>query len=204
MATSRVLSAIPGGLLATFACRPTDRDWDCVVEQCNAHVIAFPRSPVWITFEGREPLLADSTQVMLHRIGQRYHRSRAADHGDYCDFIGLSDELVREIATEVDPAAAERSRFAFGQPHTRVAPATYLAFRTAIAAALADGDETRIAEACFRAIRIVTGSAATTRYTPPVNRVTAGTSWRRPRARSRPATGRSAPSPAGCTSRRTT
>ncbi|HKD99289.1 MAG TPA: helix-turn-helix transcriptional regulator [Micromonosporaceae bacterium] len=175
MAVSTRLMEIPGGGIGRFVCQPDDVLWDIDVYQSRYHLLAFPRSPVWIAFPGRAPVLADLTQVMLHRDGQTYQRSRVTDgHGDDCRWIALSDALARQIAAELDPSAADAPAFTFAMPYARVDIATFFAHRTALRRALALRDAVAAAEACYAIVRTVMATAVAARADDPARAAGAG------------------------------
>ncbi|MEO8334330.1 MAG: AraC family transcriptional regulator [bacterium] len=70
----------------------------------------FPRTSVWIRHEGSEPFLADATVATIYNRGQLYERFPMAEDGDRCDWFAVDDDLAREIAGNLDPAAGESSR----------------------------------------------------------------------------------------------
>jgi len=157
---SRTLLAFAGGAVGTFDASPGDPLWDVDVRQWGYHVLAFPEAPVWITFPGREPVLADRTRVMLHRHGQVYRRSLVRSYGDHCRFLAIEDGLAREVLAGVDPGAAEREPFEFPSPYASVDAATYLAFRRAMRAALAWQDEDSASEVAFSAVTAAVRASA--------------------------------------------
>ncbi len=70
----------------------------------------FPRTSVWIRHEGSDAFLADATVATIYNRGQRYERLPMAEDGDRCDWFSVDDDLAREIAGILDPAAGESSR----------------------------------------------------------------------------------------------
>ena len=166
MASSTLLAGFPGGNLGRFSCPAGDTLWDCDVSEQIMHVFAFPSSPVWITFAGDAPILADRSQVMLHRMGQVYQRSSVAGNGDYCRFIALTDDTVREMTAGWDQRSADEPIYAFGRKHTEIDPNVYAAFLTATSSGLADGDGLRVAEACLLASEVIVRTASLHNTTP--------------------------------------
>jgi AraC-like DNA-binding protein len=150
---------LPFGALGTFVCPPDADGWDRDVCQRSLHVLAFPAHPVWITFAGAAPILADHTRVMLHRDGQVYRRSPVAGHADRCRYVAVTDDAIREVTAEFDPAASEAASFAFAAPHTRIDAARYYAFQTGVRRALADRDRWRAAEIAMDTVRSIVGTA---------------------------------------------
>lgn len=167
MGGSRVTMLLPGGAVGRFAAAPSDPLWDRDVYQCGVHVLAFPESPVWITFGGLAPVLADRTRVMLHRDGQEFRRSKVGGGGDYCTYLAASDDLVRQIAADVDPVGAAASTFSFPMPYATVDAPTYLSFRLGLRVAVAYADEMAAAETAYAMIRGAMHAAMIAADRPP-------------------------------------
>src|ERR1051326_6663364 len=149
-ATSTQDLFMPGGALGVFHC-PADTGWNWghYVEERLYHVLAFARNPVWIQFGTRDPIIADQTRVMLHRIGQPYRRTSVDGRPDHCRFIAIDDATARGIAGEILPRAADAETVSFGSPYIEVTSAAFLRFKTSIAAAVRDSDGWRGAEATY-------------------------------------------------------
>ena len=73
-------------------------------------VVVFPRTSVWIRHEGAREFVADPNVVTIYNRGQRYERFPIHPAGDRCDWIALSDEFARDVASWQTPAAAESRR----------------------------------------------------------------------------------------------
>jgi AraC-like DNA-binding protein len=141
---------VPGGALGVFWCPADGGDnWGRYVAERLFHVLAFPRNPVWIQFAGGEPVLADQTRVMLHRMNQRYRRLPVGGRADHCRYIAISDDTARGIIGASLPRAAEAETFTFGGPYIGIGPDAFYRFKTSIHAAVRDGDAWRGAEATF-------------------------------------------------------
>lgn len=106
MVTDHVLLDAPDLLFAEMSCPPDDPEWgeDNIVMRT---IVALPAAPVWQVQDGAERQLLNQNNVILHHPGSEYRRERFRDVGYRCLFLVPQPSLVREVAAEVDPAAAE-------------------------------------------------------------------------------------------------
>jgi AraC family transcriptional regulator len=99
--------------------------------EITAHVIVFPRTAVWIEHEGRAPVVGEPTRVMLYNPAQAYSRRAISPDGDRSDWFGVSADVLREVLSEVAPAAADREHVRFAHRLAAVDPRVY-AFQRSI------------------------------------------------------------------------
>jgi AraC family transcriptional regulator len=106
MATDTVLLESPDLFFAELNCPPDDPDWgeDNVVMRT---IVALPAAPVWQAHDGAERQLMNQNNVVLHHPGSEYRRERFRDVGYRCLFLIPVSSLARQVASEVDPAAAD-------------------------------------------------------------------------------------------------
>lgn len=83
-------------LLGEFRCRPSFPDFRRAGRIRN-HVIAFPRTSVWISREGERPFVSDPSIAVLHVPGREYERGVLSREGDETDWIAVGEPLAREI-----------------------------------------------------------------------------------------------------------
>lgn len=114
-------------LLGEFRCPLTYRDFRDAGRIRN-HVIAFPRSSVWIHREGEPPFVADPAAAVLHTPGRAYERRPISAEGDVTDWIAVAEPVVREIVAQHSPRDAE-SDVAFSRGQAPVTSAVYRAQR---------------------------------------------------------------------------
>lgn len=96
----------PDLFFAELSCPPDDPDWgeDNVVLRT---IVALPAAPVWQAHDGAERQLVNQNNVVLHHPGSEYRRDRFRDVGYRCLFLIPASSLIRQLASEIDPAAAE-------------------------------------------------------------------------------------------------
>jgi AraC family transcriptional regulator len=106
MTTATSLFEAPDLLFAELSCPPDDPDWgeDNVVLRT---IVALPAAPVWQAHDGAEPQLVNQNNVVLHHPGSEYRRERFRGVGYRCLFLIPASSLIRQVATELDPAAGE-------------------------------------------------------------------------------------------------
>ncbi len=74
------------------------------------HVVAFPGTAVWIEQEGRRRFVADSSLATVYNPNQAYLRHPISSRGDESDWIGVSEDLAREIVARHDLVHAMAAR----------------------------------------------------------------------------------------------
>jgi AraC family transcriptional regulator len=106
MAYDRVLFWSPDVLFAQLFCPPDDPEWG-EPNVLTRTIVALPAAPVWQEHDGAERQLFNQNDVILHYPGSEYRRERFRDVGYRCLFLIPAPWLIREIASETDPAAAD-------------------------------------------------------------------------------------------------
>jgi AraC family transcriptional regulator len=122
---------------AELVCPPDDPAWG-EENLVTRPIVALPATPVWQVHDGGPPTLANANHAVLHHPGSEYRRERFQGNGYRCVFFFPSDRLVREIAAEVAPGAADRDTHRF-PAHTVPLPAATFALGRRLARALAAG-----------------------------------------------------------------
>lgn len=89
------------------------------------HVVAFPSAAVWIEREERGRFVADSSLATVYNPWQPYLRHPISPRGDESDWIGVSEELAREIVSRHDTRDAMAAH-PFRHATAPVSPALYL------------------------------------------------------------------------------
>ena len=93
-------------------CSPDDPEWG-EDNQVTRSIIALPAAPVWQVHDGSERQLFNQNNVVFHHPGSEYRRERFRDDGYRCLFLIPARSLLREVVTELDPAARERPSIQF-------------------------------------------------------------------------------------------
>ena len=104
----RVVFESPIVKMGEFRCpvnHPHFHDTDPLDDYC----FVFPRNACWIEHEGQRPFVADSTTVPLYNRGRPFRRGVIDPEGDFTDWFGVSQDVLREIMTEFDPGIGANS-----------------------------------------------------------------------------------------------
>jgi len=121
----RILFATPSVRVGAFRCAigdPRFRDSGPI----QNHLVAFPRTGVWIRQAGSRPVVADPRVVTIYNAGREYRRDPICSDGDRCDWFAVAPEHAFAIAREHDPLAPERSDEAFRFEIAESDPSLYL------------------------------------------------------------------------------
>jgi AraC-like DNA-binding protein len=143
----------PDLLFAELFCPPDDPDWgeDNVVMRT---IIALPAAPVWQTHDGAERQLLNQNHVVLHHPGSEYRRDRFQDVGYRCLFLIPCSSLIRQVASEVDPDAAESTVVRFENKSGPLDAHTFRLSRVAAQYLKAPGSDPALArEALYEILR---------------------------------------------------
>jgi AraC-like DNA-binding protein len=160
MATAASLFEGPDLLFAELSCPPGDPDWG-EDNQVARTIVALPGAPVWQSHDGAERRLFNQNDVVFHYPGSEYRREPFRGGGYRCLFLIPSGSLIREVAAEIDPAAADGPvvRLPPGAPLdgrtfaiSRLA-ARHLASGTGRAGAAAPADPSRARELLYELLR---------------------------------------------------
>jgi AraC family transcriptional regulator len=108
MAVATRLFESPDLFFAELSCPPDDPEWG-EDNQVTRSIIALPTTPVWQVHDGSERQLFNQNNVVFHYPGSEYRRERFRDLGYRCLFLIPAPTLLREVATEFDPAFEERT-----------------------------------------------------------------------------------------------
>ena len=73
----------------------------------QGHLVAFPRTGVWIKQAGSPPVVADQRIVTIYNRGREYRRAPLSTVGDRCDWFAVAPEIAVAIAREHDARAPE-------------------------------------------------------------------------------------------------
>jgi AraC-like DNA-binding protein len=107
MATAIELFESRDLFFAELFCPPGDPEWG-EDNQVTRSIIGLPTTPVWQVHDGSERQLFNQNDVVFHHPGSEYRRERFRDVGYRCLFLIPTSALIREVATEFDPAFEER------------------------------------------------------------------------------------------------
>jgi AraC-like DNA-binding protein len=95
-------------------------------------LLVFPRTSVVIEHEGRAPVVADPTRVMLYNRGQTYRRRALSERGDECEWFSFPAELVADALRARDPGVDERLDRPFRGTHAPADARAYLLQRRVV------------------------------------------------------------------------
>ena len=125
--------------IGLFRCRP----WHDLFQndrQAQGHYLVFPRASVYITPEGKQPIVADPNVVIFYNRYQLYRRARLSDQGDASVYFDFSPKALLDALRPYDPAVMERPHQPFTLDHGPSDPQSYLLQRLVVAHLL---DETQ-------------------------------------------------------------
>jgi AraC family transcriptional regulator len=144
---------------AELVCQPDDPEWG--EENVVTHpIVALPATPVWQAHDGALRTLMNANHAVFHHAGSEYHRERFEGKGYRCVFFFPSERLVREIAAELDPSAADSADFRFPVRSARLeAPAFALSRRLAGELGAGPVNGLRAREGLYAVLRSVVLSA---------------------------------------------
>lgn len=93
--------------------------------------VVFPRNTTLLEFAGGERFVGSPAVATLYNRGQDYRRRRISEEGDFCDWLAIAPDTLREVVARFDRRAADGARpLAFA--HVRVEPRDYLEQRGVI------------------------------------------------------------------------
>jgi AraC family transcriptional regulator len=170
MAVARTLFHSSDLLFAELFCAPDDEEWG--EENLVTHpIVALPSTPVWQAHDGTPPTLINANHAVFHHQGSEYRRERFRGQGYRCIFFFPSDSLAREIATELDPSAADPDTVRFPAKSARLEGPVFVLGRR-LAGDLATGgiDELRAREGLYDVLRGTIASAYRHRIRRPCAR----------------------------------
>jgi AraC-like DNA-binding protein len=94
--------------------------------------MVFPRTSVYITHNGRSPVVADPNVVIFYNQGQEYQRSKLSEQGDICDWFAFCPALIVEAIRPFDPSVEDRQETPFTFTHGPSEARSYLLQRLLI------------------------------------------------------------------------
>ena len=115
--------------LGEFHCQAEDRRWSEENRADEGHFVVFPGTPVRITQDGHEPVVATPNHVMFYNRNQTYRRGLVSPRGDHCVFVLVSPEALEEIARANVPEIADPDESPFPFSHAPCAAGAYLTHR---------------------------------------------------------------------------
>ena len=124
--------------------------------------IAFSRSSVRLIPNRGLPAVCTPNTVNLYDIGDGYSRVPVSRDGAICDWIAVEPQLLREIASYIDPETASSSAYIFPNHVAPTTPGTFVAQRAFFLAVRNDAtlSTLEIEESAIRLIeRVVTESS---------------------------------------------
>lgn len=98
----------------------------------GGYLMVFPRTSVYITHDGRSPVVADPNVVMFYNHGQIYRRSKLSEEGDLCDWFSFLPQVVVDAIRPFDPAVQDHPYTPFVFTHGPSDPQSYLLQRLVI------------------------------------------------------------------------
>lgn len=112
-----------GLCLGEFTCPPGHPAWRSHNGIGPYPLVAFPRTPVLIVQDGREPVLATANQAIFYNGCQGYRRELRHADGDRCSFVALSPALAAELHERGDlRGRGADAPFPFAQGPSGAAP----------------------------------------------------------------------------------
>ena len=90
------------------------------------HCFVFPRRSVWIRRPDQAPFVGDPTRVTMYNPGAEYRREPLDPVGDFSDWFGVHDGVLRDALVQYDPPASQQDVKLFRHSHAPVGPDVYL------------------------------------------------------------------------------
>ena len=121
----RVLYATPSVSVGAFRCAvhdPRFRDSGPI----QNHLVAFPRTGVWMRQAGSRPIVADACVVTIYNSGREYQRDPICPDGDRSDWFAVAPEHALAIAREHDRSAPGSTDAPFRFEAAESDPSLYL------------------------------------------------------------------------------
>lgn len=121
----RILFVTPSVRVGAFRCAVRDprfRDSGPI----QYHLVAFPRTGVWIRQAGSSRMVADPRVVTIYNFGREYQREAICPDGDRSDWFAVAPEHALAIAREHDPWAPAGTEAVFRFEMAASDPALYL------------------------------------------------------------------------------
>src|SRR3954452_2363250 len=90
------------------------------------HLLVVPWSPVRITHEGREPIVAEPRTVVFYQPRQAYQAEQLVERAERSYFIGMSRETLAECLTSSESCETDEILSAFAAGHGPCPEDTFL------------------------------------------------------------------------------
>lgn len=123
----RIVFATRDVVAGEFRC-PTSYPAFETAGRINHHIVAFPRTSVWIERETRPPFVADPGFATIYNPHQPYQRRPISPDGDLSDWLGISERLTRDAVRHFDARDADHT-LPLRHVVAEVSSETYLAQR---------------------------------------------------------------------------
>lgn len=155
----RFVYCSPAVAVRDYRCRPVGTA--CEPEEASSrNEIVFLRSGMFRKHVGRCDVVADMNHVLFFLRGEPYRVSHPETCGDDCTVLSIRNDLLVEIVTRHEPAAADRPDEPLRLTHAPCDPECYLEHRQLFERAGADdSDAMAIDEAALRLADRVIGAA---------------------------------------------
>jgi AraC-like DNA-binding protein len=150
-----------------FHCRP----WHPLFHDdriTTGDLVVFPRSSVYITHEGHEPLVADPNVVVFYNRGQAYERGKLSAAGDFSEYFGFQPQILWNVLQRYDPGSRDRPENPFRFTHAPSDAHSYLLQRTVVQHVLSGGppDPVFVEEAALNLLERVLARTLPLRRSP--------------------------------------
>lgn len=121
----RLLMRTPLVALGEFRCPTEHPQFRGGGPQACAYVV-FPRTAVWIRPHRGRPEVCTPALAVYYNVGDSYERHAVGDQGDHCDWMAISQTLLREL---IGDDASESSQPGFTNAFSLIASKHFLAQR---------------------------------------------------------------------------
>lgn len=154
----RIVFASRDVVLGEFRCPVAYQDFRSA-GRIHHHVVAFPRTWVWIEREDARRFVADPGLATIYNPATPYVREPLSPDGDLSDWLGISDQLAREAVARFCPADADHPE-PFRHAAAPVSGPVYVTQRGLFRSLRdADIDPLRVEEQVFAIVLAVLASA---------------------------------------------
>lgn len=130
-----VLHECLGLKIVMFTCAHQDPNEVRVGRVTTGHALVFPWTCGLVTREGLDPIVADSTRVMMYNLGDQYARRHLSAADERAVMLVYDASTIIEAAKLYEPAAVDHPQrpwsFAHGPSHAVMYMMHYALFRAA-------------------------------------------------------------------------
>lgn len=100
---------------------------DCSGEECSTgHDIVFPRSGLFVRYQGGERVSADPNHVLFFNRGESYRVFHPIAGGDDCTVFAFAPDVLRDALAAYDPAVRDRPDGLFSVSHAPSEPGSFV------------------------------------------------------------------------------